>query len=220
MKPSISDLYILNGNITLFLGTHSDQFKKDILHSSLLGQLLADNKPDIWLSTYTNALNKAYWAMNSVKTSIHKNKPSSLLDIFTTALTGTLQTEQLLKLIESLSTITQIHNDTPEYKALTRRLQPEKDLIDDQPPTFTLNTLVTVISETKTISSLEVLLKTTQALDITFLEHPISEHLIVGDIETKLWTSNLLEDKYVTIRDRVLSKLGSMCQTRLLHIKT
>jgi hypothetical protein len=220
MKPLISDLYILNGNITLFLGTHSGQFKEDILHSNLLGQLLADETPGTWFSTYTNALGRAYWALNNIKISLHKKKPSSLLDIFSTALTDTLQKEQLQQLSKSLSVIAQLSNDAAARKAFTSRLQGQNTHINDEGATFTMNTLLTIVCENKKILSLQVLLKTTRALDITFLEHAISEQLIVGEIKTNLWTTNLLEDKYVTIRDKVLSKLGSTCQTRLFHINT
>ncbi|NUU34127.1 hypothetical protein [Pseudomonas sp. C2B4] len=220
MKPLISDLYILNGNITLFLGTHSAQFKEDILHSSLLGQLLADEMPDAWLSTYTNAMGRTYWALNNIKISLHKKKPASLLDISSTALTDILQREQLQQLSTSLSAIAQLPDDSHARKALTNRLQSQNTPIDDDDGTFTMNTLLTIVCENKKILSLQVLLKTTRALDITFLEHVISEQLIVGEVKTNLWTASLLEDKYVKIRERVLSKLGSTCQTHLFHINT
>jgi hypothetical protein len=217
MKSLPSKTYIVDGNITLFLGEHSEQFKKDILYSSLLGQLLADNTPDKWFTSYRAALDKFYWALNDFKNRTSPKKPASLFSIASTALADKLQEEQLQQLRNALSNIAQLPSAAPACELFLNRIQKEIALNPGK-SSFAVSTLLTIVCENKKTLSLQISLETTRSLDITFLKQPLPESVIRGDIEISLWTTLLSEDKYAKIRTQVVGKLGSKPQTHLFQI--
>jgi len=217
MKSLLSEIYIVDGNITLFLGKHSDQFKKDILYSSLLGQLLADSTPDKWFTSYRTAIEKFYWALNGFKNHTLPKSSSSLFSIASTVLADTLQKEQLQQLSGALSNIAQLPSEAPALKALLNRFQTEIAPSHGE-GSHTVSTLLTIVCENKKTISLQISLETTRSVDIAFLRQPLPEAVIQGDIETSLWTTYLSEDKYAKIRTQVVGKLGSKPQTHLFQI--
>jgi hypothetical protein len=217
MKSLTLETYIVDGNITLFLGEHAEQFKKDILYSSLLGQLLADSTEDKWFTSYRAALDKLYWALNGFQNRTLPKKSASLLSIASTVLADKLQKEQLQQLSTALLKLTQLPNAAPAREALLNRLQKEiAPSHGENPPT--VSTLLTIVCANKKTISLQISLKTTRSVDITFLKQPLPESAIQGDIEISLWTTYLSEDKYAKIRNQVAGKLGSKLQTHLFQI--
>ncbi|MBV6826107.1 hypothetical protein [Pseudomonas sp. PD9R] len=218
MESFASDTYVVDGNITIFFGAHSESFKKDILHSSLLGQLVADISPNTWLSSYITTLGKFYWALSKAKVSNYPKRPSSLLNIASTALPEIIQKDRLQQLSNALSAITQLPSDSPASEALMSRIQRQNAPAHDEAPTFTVSTLLTLVCEDKKIISLQISFETHRAVGISVLKHPLSEKIILGDIETVVWATYLSEDKYTKIRDQVIGKLGSKPQTCLFHI--
>ncbi|MBV7567852.1 hypothetical protein [Pseudomonas sp. PDM27] len=217
MKSLSSETYIIDGNITLFLGKHSDQFKKDILHSSLLAQLLADSTPDKWLTSYRTTLEKLHWTLNGFKNHTLPKSSSSLFSIASTVLADTLQKEQLQQLSGALSNIAQLPSESPALKALLNRIQTEIAPSHGE-GSLTVSTLLTIVCENKKTISLQISLETTRPVDISFLRQPLPEAVIQSDIETSLWTTYLSEDKYAKIRTQVVGKLGSKPQTHLFQI--
>lgn len=218
MKTLAPDIYIVDGNITLFLGSHSEQFKEDVLHSSLLASLLADDTSKTWLSSYTTNLGRIFWELNKIGNSSHPKATTSLLKIATNSLSTKLQEKQLQQLKKALYTVMQLPSESPASNALLRRLQKEKPTVFDEPPTFILSTLLTIVCENKKIISLQISLESSEEIDMTFLEQPIHETLILEDIETSLWVTCLLEDKYAPIRNQIVKKLGSKPQTHLIKV--
>jgi hypothetical protein len=219
MESFKSDTYIVNGNITIFFGTHAEQFKKDILHSSLLGQLIADQSPNTWLSSYITTLGKFYWTINKTNPHNFPSETTSLLNIASTALPDAIQKERLQQLSDALSSIAQLAADTPAGETLLNRVQKQNAPVDGEAPTFTVSTLFTLVCENKKILSLQISLETTRAVGLAVFEQPISDKIILGDIESVLWTTYLSEDNYAKIRDQVISKLGSKPHTCLFPIE-
>ncbi|MCY1414108.1 hypothetical protein D3C76_322360 [compost metagenome] len=217
MKSLSSETYIVDGNITLFLGEHSEQFKKDVLHSSLLGNLLADSTPGKWFTSYRTVLDKFYWALNGFKNYALPKKSASLFSIASTALADALQKEQLQQLGNALSNIAQLPSEAPARKALLNRIQKEIATSHGE-GSLTVSTLLTIVCENKKNISLQMSFETTRPVDITFLRQPLPETVMQGDIETSLWTTYLSEDKYAKIRNQVVGKLGSKPQTHLFQI--
>ena len=218
MKSFPPDIYFVDGNITLFLGSHSEQFKEDVLHSTLLATLIADDASRTWLSSYTTSLGRIYWELNQISNSSRPKATVSLLNIATNRLSKELQEDQLKQLKKALSTVMQLSSESPASNAFQRRIQKEKLPVLDEPPTFIVSTLLTVVCENKKIIALQISLESSEKLDITILEQPIREALILEDIETSLWVTSLMENKYASIRNQIIKKLGSKPQTHLLKI--
>lgn len=218
MSPQISNYYVTHRNIIIFLGEHPEQFKNDILHSSLMAELIADSTPVNWRSIYRNALSKFFWIMGNTKVSSYKKHPCSLLDISKEALSSNLQKNQLRQLSEAFSTIAQLPEDAPAYEAVLNGLQNEHPPTGDENAAFTTNTLLTIVCENKEILALKISLESTEAPGFTFLTQPIPEKIIAGEIKASLWTANLIERNYAKIRDQIISKLGSKPQTHLWSI--
>lgn len=225
------DTYIADGNITLFCGSHSESFKKDILHSSLLGQLVANTStvnnthPNTWFASYRKTLGNLFWNLKSLGNSSIKNEPSSILSLAQIGLSGILQREQLQQLANAFSIIKQLPDDSPAIEAILNKIQRENistagigDDRRDENPTFTVSTLLTIVCENKTIISFQVSLETSHAVDITILDQKLPKKIILGDPETTLWSTYLIEDKYTSVRNQIIGKLGTKTKTNLFQI--
>lgn len=225
MPSTAPDIYVVDGNITLFYGVHSDNFKKDILHSSLLAQLSANSTPDTWFAAYKKTLNTLFWELKSFENRTIKKEPSSFLTLAKIGLSSALQEEQLQQLGHAFSIIKQLPDDSPIIKAILNKTQRENvpaahpgSLIPGEKTTFTISTLLTIVCENKTTLSFHLSFKTSRAVDITILDQAISQKTILGDPETVLWSTHLLEDKYEAVRNKVIGKLGSTVDTHLFHL--
>lgn len=84
MDISPFDTYLVNGNITIFCGIHTDTFKSDILNSSLYAELVATqrrgDREALW-TTYTEIVSKFKWIINSRETQSTAFDNSSLLKL-------------------------------------------------------------------------------------------------------------------------------------------
>lgn len=225
------DIYIIDGNITLFCGSHSEDFKKDILHSSLLGQLVANTStinnthPNTWFTSYRKTLGNLFWNLKGLGNNNIKNEPSSILSLAQTGLSRTLKKEQLQQLADAFSIIKQLPDDSLAIEAILSKIQRKNistvEIDDDRPDeeyTFTVSILLTIICENKTIISFQVSFETSRAVDITILDQTLSKKNILGDPETTLWSTYLIENKYASVRNQVIEKLGTKTKTHLFHI--
>jgi hypothetical protein len=210
-----TDTYIVNGNITQFLGTHTTQYKQDILHSNLLGQLIAKGGKNN-LSSCSTALGKLYWDLSKITITKRPKKLFSLLDATSTIMSDTLQKTQLQELNVAFSAITKLSGDDPALLAFLNTVQSE----NSKDATFMVSPMLTIVCENKKIYSFQVSFETSEAIDVSFLDRPIPEQIIIDNIETSLWITHLLEDQYSGIRDLVVSKLGSKPRTHLFPIHT
>ncbi|EXF92426.1 hypothetical protein HK44_012270 [Pseudomonas fluorescens HK44] len=225
MKSMTPDIYLVDGNITLFYGSHSEGYKKDILHSSLLAQLIANSTPDTELNAYRKTLSIFSWATNSFENRRIKKEPSSLLTLAKTGLSSALTEEQLQQFSNVFTIIKQLPDDSPIIEAILNKTQREHipaanpdTSLPSVKPTFSISMLLTIVRENKTTLSLQISFETSRSVDITILDQVIPEKTILGDPETFLWTTHLLEEKYDAIRNQVTEKLGSKVDTHLFHV--
>ncbi|TVT83835.1 hypothetical protein [Pseudomonas sp. H3(2019)] len=219
------DIYVADGNITLFYGSHSERFKKDTLYSSLLAQLVANSTPNTWFASYKKTLSTLFWSLNSFGNRRIKKEPSSVLTLAKIGLSSALREEQLQQLGNAFSIIKQLPDDSPIVKAILNKIQRENvpsanpgNPVAAERTTFTISTLLTIVCKNKTTLSLHISFKSYSAVDITILDQVISQRTILDDPETFLWSTSLLEDKYETVRNQVTGKLGSTVDTHLFHI--
>ncbi|VVO16556.1 hypothetical protein PS691_03843 [Pseudomonas fluorescens] len=228
MTPLSPDIYIVNGNITLFLGSHPESFKKDVLHSALLGQLVAESdntSVDTWFAAYKKILSTLFWSLNSFENKNIKAESFSVLSLAQISLSKVLHREQLQQLTNALSIIKQLPDDSPAIAAILNKLQkksiPTSGLGDnpgDEKTTVTISTLLTIVCENKTIISFQASFESSHTVDITILDQALPENNILGAVEITLWSTCLIEAKYASVRNQVIEKLGSKSKTHLLPI--
>lgn len=228
MKKPLIDLFLVSGNITLFCGSHADDFKNDILHSSLFGQLVSekpDNTPTLSWTTYTDTLSNIGWIISNRGSQHFESDTSSLFNIVEQTAGHTLSDYERRALANAFSELKKLPRDSLPIKIIVNKLQANSSIISEKtqsPPTETLLTtvaLLTIVRHDKTVVTLRISFETTNVLDIDILDQPI---LKTGkDGKTNIWSlsSSLNERQYNKFRDTVTKKLGRKIATDLLHIR-
>lgn len=228
MKDSIPDIYVVDGNITIFCGSHSNEFKSDILHSSLYSQLVANTEssaPATRYNFYKNLLEKLHWQTDKLENNSTKNIQSSIFSIAEFALSSTVQQNELQQLAMAFSAINKLPGDSPVIEAIINKIQAGHLLCLDsskadpiEETLLTLSTLLTIVRNDKSLVTLQVSFQTTKAVTIEMLDQPIPVEAMPGNTETRLWCSHLIEGQYSAARDEIIKKLGSKAKTHLLHV--
>jgi len=221
MKKTISDTWLVNGNIMIFCGPHTDSFKKDILASSLLAELVAvknSHHTASWL-TYTDTVIKTGWIVNSRATQQLEFENSSLLNVVEQSAEGALPQDERQTLAITMAQMVNLPSDSPAIRTIVEKLHKnttESNTTTDTPVSTTV--LLTIIRNDKTVVTLQVAFETLHGIAIDILDQPV---LSAGnDRQTNSWLlcSSLDERHYNLIRGDVLKKLGPNIETRLLQI--
>lgn len=215
MSYSTADIYIIDGNITLFFGTHSEVFKQDIVYSSLLGNLVSnthDIASDAWLNSYRNNLGKLFWATKSNANQKLKKQSASILKLAKPTVAPHLSAEELHQLADALHTIKNLPEDSAALIAVLNRIQ------HSEPSTNTVCPLLTIVTANKNIISLRLMFDTKHPVDSAILDDELSEKELLNGPQVTQWSTYLVEEKYGSIRNKVIEKLGSKITTHLHHI--
>ena len=221
MKKTISDTWLVNGNIMIFCGPHTDSFKKDILASSLLAELVAvknSHRTASW-RTYTDTVIKTGWIVNSRATQQLEFENSSLLNVVEQSAGGALPQDERQTLAITLAHMVNLPSDSPAIRTIVEKLHKnttESNTTTDTPVSTTV--LLTIIRNDKTVVTLQVAFETLHGIAIDILDQPV---LSAGnDRQTNSWLlcSSLDERHYNLLRGDVLKKLGANIETRLLQI--
>ncbi|RON15200.1 hypothetical protein [Pseudomonas frederiksbergensis] len=218
MPYSTPDTYIVDGNITIFLGSHSEIFKQDILHSSLLGHLISNSHSiasDAWMSSYKKTLESLSWITRSTAQQLMKKQSMSILKFAKPALSGHLSTAELKELSDVLGIIKNLPKDSDAIAALLNRIQIDNDR---QPSITTVCPLLTVISANKTVISFRLVFDTSHPVDLAILDEELSQKVVLDGPQTTQWSAYLAEEKYASVRDKIIEKLGSKIKTNLHHL--
>lgn len=220
MPYSTADVYIVNGNITFFLGSHSEAFKKDIVYSSLLGHLASTSHSiasDAWLSSYTRTLNTLFWITQSTGSQRLKKQSVSILKLTMPTLSSYLSTQEIKQLTEALCTVKNLPEDSEIRTVLLNRIQLDHN---SPPASTTVCPLLTVVSGNKTILSLRPVFDTSHSVDMGILDQELPQEDIIGEPRLTHWVTYLAEDKYVSVRSKIIEKLGSKINTHVHHLGT
>ncbi|WP_392885054.1 hypothetical protein ACF6ZU_15555 [Pseudomonas migulae] len=215
MPYSTADIYIVDGNITLFLGSHSETFKQDILHSSLLANLVSNSQSiasENWLSAYKKALGNLFWITKSSGNQLLKKQPASIIKFATPTLSSLLSATELKQLSDAFGTIKNLPEDSDALIALLNKIQHGSDNANTVCP------LLTVIAANKTIISLRPVFDTIHPVNIAILDEELSQKEVLSGPQITLWVTYLAEEKYVSVRNKIIEKLGSKITTHLHHI--
>jgi len=222
MKKTTFDTWLANGNITIFCGSHSESFKKDILASSLLGELVADQKSSHRASswpTYTDTVKKIGWIVNSRATQYREFANSNLLNVVEQSAGSTLPQDERQALANALAQLVNLHSDSPAARTIVEKLQRNATVsstITDTPVSTAV--LLTIIRNDQTVVTLQLAFETVNGIGIDILDRPILS--AINDCKTNSWLmcSSLDGRHYNQVRDEVLKKLGRNIETKLLHI--
>lgn len=228
MNNLTPDIYVVDGNITIFCGSHSDTFKSDVLHSSLYSLLVSNTEthvPESWFNGYKMLLEKIYWETETFKNSQTKSSAPSIFSIIEPALASTLQQSELQQIATAFSVIKQLPDDSAITKAIINKIQarclPHLDAgkVDPTEKTpLTVSALLTIIRNDKTLVTLKATFPTTKIIDIEILDQSIPGEAMPDNIDTRLWCSHLAEEEYATARHEIIKKLGSTVDTHLFHV--
>lgn len=230
MNTLTSDIYIVDGNITIFFGSHSDTFKESILHSSLLGQLLAHKSitekstPDAWFTSYKKTLGAFFWSLISIGELKSEKKTYSLYNLAESGLSSVLNKKQFAQLSSAFSFITALPEDAPAIEAILKKSQQnnlsltDSSNIPNTKMTFTIATLLTIVLENKTVASLYLSFKTTDTVNIKMLDQAIPQQHLMGTPISTTWCAYLMENNYTTIRNEVSKKISNHIESKIFHI--
>jgi hypothetical protein len=220
MPNSTADTYIIDGNISIFIGSHSKTFKQDILYSSLLGHLVSNANSiasDVWLTSYKKNMGTLFWVTKSTANQLLRKQPASILKFAKPTLSNHFSATELKQITDALDAIKTLPKDSDALAALLNRIQHSND---SQPSANTVCPLLTVISANKTVISLRPVFDTSHSVDITILDEELAQKEVLNGPQISQWLTYLVEEKYASVRNKVIEKLGSKITTHLHHLAT
>ncbi|MGF6088433.1 hypothetical protein [Pseudomonas sp. 18173] len=223
MKKTTIDTWLVNGNITIFCGLHTDSFKKDILSSSLLGDLVAAQKSsnrEVFWQFYTDTVQKIGWTANSRGNQRLDFENSSLLSLVEQCAGSALPKDERKALANELARLANLQSDSPEIGGIVEKLQRNATVNKSSTNTaVSTAALLTIIRNDKTVVTLQVAFETTHGLAIDILDQPVLS--AIDDRQTNSWLlCSLLDGRhYNQVRDDILKKLGRNIETKLLQIR-
>jgi hypothetical protein len=219
MTDTTLDIYIVDGNVTLFFGEHSNSFKSDILNSSLLAHLVSNPKgiaTDDWFHSYKKLLGSLSWLLKSDGTQNPKVQSASISSLAKLALSRYLSATQLDKMTECLSEIKHLPNDSEILSAIQKRLQTTDNSVKQT--TTTICPLLTIVCDGGMVISSLIRFETTGRIDVSIFDEELPSSKINGTPKINQWITFLGEENYANIRNTVIEKLGSKIKTRLFHL--
>jgi hypothetical protein len=228
MNEKPVDIYLVSGNITLFCGSHTEQFKSDILNSSLYAELLAarkSNDRDLSWTTYSDTLTKLKWVINSRVAERSEFNNSSLLELVTESADSYLPAYEHQAIVDAFSTLKELPADSLAIETLLNKLKVNAAVSGDRkiaplasvPVTTAM--LLTIVRQDKTVLTLQIAFNTTAGIAIDLLEEPVLKAIKNAKNNVRLLRSSLDKTQYEQIRDTVITKLGSKIKTELLYVE-
>lgn len=214
MDKSTFDLYLANGNITIFCGEHTDEFKSDVLNSSLYAELVSTKRTNdpatSWL-TYTDIVSKLEWVIKSREIQRKEFAKTNLLNIIIQS--AALSSDEYEAFESAFSKLKSLEPDSLITHKFIDKLNTNMSAA-----TGGTHTLFTIVNNEKSLLTLQVSFKSTKALGIDILDKPVLTPIEDGKTNIRLLRSSLDEIKYTEVRDTIIKKLGSKIGTDLVHV--
>jgi hypothetical protein len=230
MATTPFDIYLVNGNITLFLGAHTDNFKNDILNSSLLGELASiskhsDNREMLW-SGFVDTVSKIGWITKSREFKRYEFSTKSLLKIVESNTANVLTKEDRQALLNAFLHLKKPASQSPVTQVMIDRLQAntfacdETECIASARAPVASSTRMTIVRSNASIITLQVVFKTTHGISTDILDQPVLDAIRDGKPNAWLLVSALDARQYDNLRATVIKKIGNHIRTDLLHVPT
>jgi hypothetical protein len=224
MPQSAFDMYLINGNITIFCGTHTENYKNDILNSSLLGELVTTSKhprqPDLLWSSYVKTVNQIGWITKSREFQRFEFSSKSLLNIANLGLGSYLTKEEKQTLLNAFLHLKKPPTQSTVQKAILDKLQTNTFVAENETTSLPIatSTRLTVVLGNATVITLQIAFKATNELTIDMLVQPILDSIKDGKSNTWLLVSSLDAREYDKFRATVIKKIGTHINSDLLHV--
>lgn len=231
MTTSTFDIYLVNGNITVFCGVHAENFKNDILNSSLLGELASISKHSdslelLW-SGFVDTVSKLGWITKSREFKRYDFSTKSLLRVIETTTGNLLTKEEKQTLFNAFLQLKKPGSQSPAHKFIVDKLKANTFVVSEEcsprPSAKTpaaSSTRLTVVRSNASIMTLQVAFKTCHELNIDILDQPLLDAIKDGKPNTWLLVSSLDARQYDNLRSTVIKKIGNHINTDLLHVAT
>lgn len=231
MPTSSFDIHLVNGNITVFCGAHADSFKRDILNSSLLGELAtisrpSDSRDTLW-SGYVDTVSKIGWITKSRELKRQEFSSKSLLRLIESSTPNALAKEEIQALLNAFLHLKKPGSQSRSTKAIVEKIQANTFAPCDDAhacastrASVGCSTRVTLVRSNASIITLQVAFKTTQGIGLDILDQPILDALKDGKPNTWILVSSLDTRQYDSLRATVIKKIGNHIDTDLLHVPT
>jgi hypothetical protein len=221
---NIFDIFLVNGNITIFCGTHADEFKSDILNSSLLAELLAakqSNDRALSWSTYTDTITKTRWITNSRATQRVEFKSASLVNLVIESASSELPGYERQALTSAFSELKKLPPASLALKTLIDKLKVNASVpgVPTENAPVSTAALLTIVRQDKAVLTLQIAFNATNGLAMDILDQPVLKAIKDGKTNCRLLRSSLDGRQYDQIRDSVIAKLGSKIESELLHVQ-
>lgn len=228
MKKPLIDTYLTNGNITIFLGEHTKQFKDDILHTHLYAQLFAamrgTDKNTTW-SAYEQMVSNLYWITKSTEQRTIDFRNTSLLSIVQQNVRPALQEDDMHAIAITFSGLKKIPADSEIIKTLIKKIQSSCGTTSSQSfpehskTTASAHTMLTIVCKNKTVISLQISFSTTNPFDTNILDQPILNSIKAEKNNFRMLCSTLEQKAYQEIREVIIDKLHDKTKTELFQIQ-
>lgn len=225
------DTYLINGNITVFCGSHAEQLKKDILNSSLLGELASlsnrsDSREMLW-SDYVESVGKIGWITKSRELKRQEFSTKSLWRIIDSSVGGSLTKEEKHALLHAFLQLKKPGSQSPAIKFIVDNLKSNTFVVDGESNTIkatkaavATSVRLTIVRSNACIVTLQVAFNTNNGINIDFLDQPVLNAVPDGKPNTWLLVSSLNTHQYDNLRAAVIKKIGNHINTDLLHVPT
>ncbi|UWF49950.1 hypothetical protein NYP20_02995 [Pseudomonas sp. N3-W] len=222
------DAYLVSGNLTIFCGTQTDDFKSDILNSSLLAELLAtktSNDREVSWPTYTETVQKIAWVSKSRTMQRTEFSYTTLLNTVIQCAGSALPNPERQTLANAFSELKNLPVDSVLIKTITDKLKANASpymgatagVMTGVP--FQTTMLLTIVRSDKTLLTLQIAFKTTDATASSILGQPVLNAIKNGKTNMHLLCSSLDGRQSNLVRNEVIKKLGSKIETDLLRIQ-
>lgn len=225
--PTLADLYLVSGNIVFFSGPHSPLFKQDLLHSSLISDLVTRKNtpaPKVFWPAYTDMLGKMHWIVNHRETFHADFGTSSLVSIIERNTASVLSTEDLRAFRLAVSQL-DLPSESPACRAFEKRLcsnaysaTKAEECSSTSAGSVQTAALLTFVRKDKTILTIEVSFETSSTKGFEILDQPLLKIVENEKINIRMFISTMDEQKYAAIRDTITTKLGNKIGTELIHM--
>lgn len=216
MTTSQFDCYLLNGNITIFCGMHTEASKQDILHSNLYAALVTSqgsNSPEAKWIKYRDTISKLSWTINSQANKRVEFDKTSLIKLITLSDESALPPEELRIVGKAFSHMKSLGHNSSTLESLLETLSANVSTV-----TGGTYITITIVCANKSVLTIQMLFKVTDLIDIDILDLPVLASINDDGTNIRVMRSALDERQYAAVRETIIKKLGTKIETHLVHI--
>ncbi|NUT73947.1 hypothetical protein HNO86_02700 [Pseudomonas sp. C1C7] len=231
METSNHKTYLVNGNIVVFIGTHDESFEKDILTSTLIGELVSNSKnirdPEKSISEYEALVGRLGWVQNSERFKKIEFFKKSLWNLVDLSIGTSLTEKEKQTLYKVFLQLKEPSSEPLVIQTILDRLNANMIAFSDETngafkigETIATSTRLTIVRNDASIITVQIAFKTNKGINIDILDQPLLSSIKNG--KPNIWTSvsSLAAREYEKHRALVIKKIGNHIHTSVLRVPT